>query len=106
MQSMKPSERLRIAGRLVFVCGIAAAIIFYVIRSRDAAPELDELTAGFIKARDRQLGQLMGPLGVVMNQWMDVLQRPLSEAILIAAVCGAVAWICFRLSESADEPEQ
>ena len=97
--------RLRIAGRVILVCGIAAVVIFYWIQSRNAAPELDELTAGYIKARDHQLGQLMGPLGVMMNQWMDVLQRPLSEAILIAAGGAVIAWVCFRLSHTADEPE-
>lgn len=102
---MKPSARLRLAGRIILIGGIVAAIVFYWIQSRHATPELDELAAGFIKARDRQLGQLMGPLGVVMNQWMDVLQRPLSEAILIAAGAGVIAWICFRSAETADEPE-
>lgn len=102
---VKPSARLRLAGRVILFGGIVAAVVFYWIQSRNATPELDELAAGFIKSRDRQLGQLMGPLGVAMNQWMDVLQRPLTEAILIAAACAAVAWICFRLAETADEPE-
>ena len=103
--SMKPSERLRIAARVVLVCGVLAAIIFYWIRSRDAALEVDELAAGYLRARDRQLGQLMGPLGVAMNQWMDFLQQPFVEALLIVACAAAVAWICMRLSESADEPQ-
>ena len=103
---MKPSERLRIAARVVLVCGVVAAIVFYWIRSRNAAPEVDELAAGYLKARDRQLGQLMGPLGVVMNQWADFLQQTWVEALLIVAGAAAVAWICIRLSESADEPEK
>src|ERR1051326_4003259 len=100
--AVKPSTRLRIVGRVLLVCGIAAAIIYYWIASRNAAPELDELTAGYIKARDHQLGQLMGPLGVVLNQWMEFLQRPSVEAVLIAAGSAVVAWLCFRLSETAD----
>jgi Na+/H+ antiporter NhaD/arsenite permease-like protein len=103
---VKPSARLRIGGRIVLVCAVAVAIVFYWMQSRSAAPELDELAAGYVKARDHQLGQLMGPLGVMMNQWMDVLQRPLSEAILIAAAGAVIAWVCFRLSETADEPEK
>ena len=103
---MKPSERLRIAARVVLVCGVVAAIVFYWIRSRNAAPEVDELAAGYLKARDRQLGQLMGPLGVVMNQWADFLQQTWVEALLIVACAAAVAWICIRLSETADEPEK
>ena len=99
---MKPAVRLRIAGRAVLVCGVVAALIFYWIQSRNAAPEIDELAAGYIKARDHQIGQLMGPLGVTLNQWMDVLQRPLSEAILIAAGCAVVAWMCVRLAEAED----
>jgi hypothetical protein len=96
---------LQIAGRVVLVCAVVAAIVFYWIKSGSAAPELDELAAGYVKARDHQLGQLMGPFGVMMNQWMDVLQRPLSEAILIAATGAVIAWACFRLAETADDPE-
>jgi hypothetical protein len=102
---VKPSERLRIAGRVVLVCGVVAALLFYWMKSRNAEPELDELAAGYLKARDHQLVQLMGPFGVMMNQWMDVLQRPLSEAILIAAGGAIIAWACFRLAETADDPE-
>jgi len=98
--------RLRLAGRIVLACGVGAAILFYWMRSRNAAPELDELAAGYLKARDHQLGQLMGPLGVTLTQWMDVLQRPLSEAIMIAAGGAVIAWACFRLAETADEPEK
>jgi len=103
---MKPAERLRITARVVLVCGVAAAIVFYWIRSRNTAPEVDELAAGYLKARDRQLGQLMGPLGVAMSQWLDFLQQPSVEALLIVACAAAVAWICIRLSETADEPEK
>ena len=102
---MKPSRRLRIAGRVVLLFGVVAAIVVFVIQSRNAAPEIDELTAGYIKARDHQLNQLMGPLGVMMNQWMEFLQQPLVEALLVAASAAVVAWMCFRLSETADEPE-
>ena len=102
---MKPSARLRLAARAVLACGTVTAIVFYWWQSRNAAPELDELAAGYLKARDRELGQLMGPLGVTLTQWMDVMQRPLSEAILIVAGAAIVAWICSRLAESADDPE-
>ena len=106
MQRVTTSKRLRIAGRVIIVGGIVAAIVFYWIQWRNAEPEVDELAAGYIKARDHQLGQLMGPLGVMMNQWMEVLQRPLSEAILIAAGCGLVAWVCFRLADAEDAEHQ
>ena len=102
---MKPSTRLRIAGRLVLVCGVTAAIIFYWINTRTAAPAVDELAAGYFKARGRQIGQLMGGIGVTLTQWADVLQQPWAEALLIAGCSVLVAWVCFRLSESADEPE-
>ncbi len=103
---MKPSERLRLAGRLVLVGGIAAAVAVYWIKTRSAAPDVDELAAGYIKARDHQMGQLMGGFGVMLTEWTEALQRPLVEAILIAAGAALVAWVCFRLSETADEPER
>jgi hypothetical protein len=102
---MKPSERLRLTGRLLLVCGVVAAILFYWVQSRNAAPAIDELAAGYLKARDHELGQLMGPIGVTMTQWMDMLQQPITEAALIVLSSAAAAWVCFRLSESADEPD-
>ena len=76
---------------------------FYQTTMRDGVRA--STAAGYLKARDHQLGQLMGPLGVMMNQWVDVLQRPLSEAILIAVGGAVIAWACFRLAETADDPD-
>ena len=103
---MKPSERLRLAGRVVLVCGVAAAILFYWIESRNAPPDVGELAAGYLKARDHQMGQLMGGFGVMLTQWMEALQQPLAEAILIAAGSALVAWVCVRLSATADNPDE
>ena len=103
---MKPSARLRLVGKIVLVCGVVAAVVFYWIQSRNASPDVDELAAGYLKARDHQLGQLMGPVGVLMTQWVDVLQRPSIEALLIVAASAVIAWVCFRLAETADEPEK
>ena len=103
---MKPSERLRLAGRLILVCGLAAALLFYWIKSRNAAPDVDELAAGYLRARDHQMGQLMGGFGLLLSQWTEALQQPLAEAIMIAAGSAIVAWVCFRLSVTADEPDQ
>ncbi len=103
--AVKPSDRLRLAGRVVLACGLVAALLTYWIQTRNAQPAVDELAAGYLRARDHQMGQLMGGFGVVLTQWTDMLQQPIAEALLVAAAAAVVAWMCFRLSASADEPE-
>jgi uncharacterized membrane protein len=99
------AARLRLAGRLVLVCGIAGACLFYWIRIRSAAPALDESAAGYARAQQHQMGVMMGTLGVLMAQWMDALAQPGAEALLIAASAALVAGLCFRVAFLMDLPQ-
>jgi len=102
MISLKPSTRLRIAATVILVGGVGGACLFYWIRMRTAAPGVDELLAGYTQARERQMGIMMGGLGVTMRQWIESLQQPRTQAIIAAAVSTLVAAVCFRVATLMD----
>jgi len=101
----KRSTRLRVAGTLVLLCGIAGASLFYWTQTRVAVPELDDAAAGYTRAREHQMGQMMGTLGITMTQWMETLEEPGAEAIAIVAFAALAAALCFRVARLMDLPE-
>jgi hypothetical protein len=98
------SKRLRIIGRLVLLCGIAAACAFYWNETRNAPPGLDDGAAGYTRAREHQMGQMMGTLGVTMTKIMETLETPGVEAIVIALSSALVAALCFHIARLMDLP--
>ena len=101
---MNRSKRLRIIGTLVLLCGIAGAGVFYWNATRNAPPSLDEGAAGYERAREHQMGQMMGTLGVMTTKLMETVQTPGAEAIVIARSSALVAALCFRVAKLMDLP--
>jgi hypothetical protein len=93
--SLRPA-RLRMIGLFVLVFGMAGACLFYWIETRSATPTVAELIPGSAEAQARQIGILMGPFGLMLSGWVNVLERPGTEAIIIAAVSALVALGYFR----------
>lgn len=104
--SAAPSNRLRAIGILVLVVGVAGAGLFYWIEARSAAPTMDDLMPGYSQARSRQIGIMMGDLGVTLIEWLDALKDPRTQAIIIAAVSALAALACFRVARLLDLPQQ
>lgn len=104
--SLKESRRLRVIGTLVLLFGIAGACLFYLIEGRPAGPTMDELLPGYERARTRQIGILMGPTGVMLMEWQDALERPGTQAILIAGVSALFASYFFRAAWVLDDDER
>jgi len=98
------SARVRKAGWIVLVCGIAGACLFYWMQTRTSSAALDELVAGYERARERNMGIMMGTLGVQMTQWMEAFEQPGLQAVLIAAGSTLIAAICFRVAWLMDLP--
>ena len=103
--ALNRSARVRVAGTLVLVCGIVGACLFYWIQTRSLPQAIDEFAAGYEKARQRQMGIMMGNLGVVMVGWMETLADPAAQALMIAASAALVAAVCFRVAWLMDLPE-
>jgi len=96
--SLTPSDRFRTVGVLVLVLGIAGAGLFYLIEGRGAAPTIDTAFPDDSQAQARQIGIMMGTFGVLMLGWGEALQRPGTQAILIAAGSAFVAFVCYRVA--------
>jgi hypothetical protein len=101
---MNRSKRLRVIGTLALLCGMAGAGLFYGVQTRRASADLDDGAAGYERAREHQMGQMMGTMGLTMTQAMDVLETPGAEAIIIVIGAGLVAALCFRVAKLMDLP--
>ena len=93
-------------GALVFVCGLMGASVYYVVEARPEPLSIDSALPGYDKARNRQMGMLMGHTGVMMMEWQETLDRPGTQAVLIAAVASLFALGFFRAARLLDEDEQ
>jgi hypothetical protein len=104
--SRKPSDRLRAIGVLVSVLSILTSAYYYWFVARPASLAMDEVIAGYQRSMNRQIGILMGHTGVMMLEWQEVLDRPGTKAILIAAAGGLFALYFFRSAWVLDEEER
>ena len=104
--SARPARRLRIIGVSVLVLGLAAAGLVYWLGTRSPNLNDDLSMVGFNRAERRQMGQLYGKSGLLIEQWSDDLKQPGTQAILIVTASAVVAAGCFyfaRLLEADDE---
>jgi len=100
------ARRLRIVGIIVLVLGVGGAGLVYWLRTRSANLNDDLSMVGFNRAEQRQMGQLYGKMGLLIEKWSDDLKQPGTKAILIVAVSALMAAGCFyfaRLLESDNE---
>ncbi|MGO8838054.1 MAG: hypothetical protein ACLQAH_15030 [Limisphaerales bacterium] len=92
------SARLRLAGVSVLLAGMAGAGIVYWLGTRSPDVSDDLSMVGFNRAERRQMGQLYGNMGTVIEDWSEDLKRPGTQAILIAGFSAAVAAGCFYVA--------
>ena len=102
--SFRPSQRLRAAGTIVLVVGLAGAALYYWVETRSHPQSVDELLPGFSQARARQTAILMGGLVVTLSQWADALADPTNQAVIIAVASVLIALGCFRIATLLDRP--
>ena len=100
------ARRLRLIGVIVLALGIGGAGFLYWLGTR--SPDLsDQLSMqGFNRARQRQMGQLYGKSGLLIDQWADDLKQPGTQAALVAGFSVVVFAGCFyfaRLLDCDDE---
>ena len=88
-------RRLKTIGVVVLLLGIGSAGLVYWLGMRSANLNDDISMAGFDRAQQRQMGQLYGKMGLLIEQWSDDLKQPGTQAFLIVAVSALVAAGCF-----------
>ena len=96
------ARRLRLTGVIVLVLGIAGAGMLYWLRTRSPNLSDDLSMVGFNRAEQRQMGQLYGKSGLLIEQWADDLKQPGTQALLIAGFSVMVFAGCFHFARLLD----
>jgi hypothetical protein len=101
------SSRLKWAGRVILALGIVSAGLVYWIGTRNNALNNDPSMLGYNRAEQQQMGQLYGNSGEMIDDWIDDLKQPGTQAILIVIFSGLISAGCFyfaRLVAFGGEP--
>ena len=61
---------------------------------------------GYNRAQTRQMEQLYGKSGLLIEEWFDDLKQPGTQAILIAAVSALIAAGCFYFARLLDNDDE
>ena len=102
----KRTGRLRVAGTLTLLLGIAGACLFYWHKTGPAEPRLEDLLPRYEREETRDIGIQMGTFGVVLLRWQQTLERPAVQAGLLAAASALFAVGFFRAARIEDEGER
>jgi hypothetical protein len=97
-RSSRRRAHLRLAGIIVLGLGISGAGMVYWWGTRSPDLNDDPSMLGYNKAEQRQMGRLYGKMGLLIDDWMDDLKRPGTQAFLIAGFSVLVAGGCFHFA--------
>ena len=61
---------------------------------------------GFNRAEMRQMGQLYGKSGLLIEEWSNDLKQPGTQAVIIVAFSALVAAGCFHFSRLLDDDDE
>jgi multidrug efflux pump subunit AcrA (membrane-fusion protein) len=106
--SGKRRARLRALGVLVLLLGLAAAGVVYWTSAPPEDWSADPATARAYKTETRDIEINFGKMGILINDLVEDLQYPGTQAAIIAAVSVLVASGCFFFAqwpESDAEPD-
>ena len=105
--SSRRARRLRMIGVIVLALGIVGAGIVYWARTRSPDLSNDLSMLGFNRAETRQMGQLYGTQGLLIQKWYEDLKQPGTQAAIIVVISALITIGCFyfaRLLDVDDEP--
>ena len=93
-------------GVIVLALGIGGAGILYRLRTR--SPDLsDDLSMlGFNRAETRQMGQLYGKSGLLIEKWSKDLKQPGTQAIIIVVISTLIAAGSFYFARLLDDDDE
>jgi hypothetical protein len=106
--SKRRARRLRMIGVIVLVLGIGGAGIHYWLRTRSPDFSNDLSMVVYNRAETRQMGQLYGKSGLLIEQWSEDLKQPGTQAIIIVLISSLITAGCFyfaRLLDIDDETD-
>jgi hypothetical protein len=104
--SRRRAHRLRMIGIIVLVLGLGGAGLVYWIGTHTANVNDDPSMLGFNRAEQRQMGQLYGSQGLLIEQWSEDLKQPGTQAVIIAMVSTFVAAGCLYFARLLDYDDE
>jgi hypothetical protein len=93
-------------GVIVLVLGLGGAGLVYWLGTRSANLNDDLSMLGFNRAETRQMGQLYGNQGLLIEQWSEDLKQPGTQAVIIALVSIFVAAGCLYFARLLDYDDE
>jgi hypothetical protein len=99
-------RRLKTAGIVVLLLGLTAAALVYWLGTRDRDLSGDLSMQDYNKAEQRQMALLYGKSGLMMNDWLNDLKQPGTQAWLILATAGILTAGCFYFAWLVDEGDE
>jgi hypothetical protein len=104
--SKRRAGRLRIIGVVVILLGMTVAGLVYWQGTRD--PDLSNHLSmqGFNHAERRQMARLYGKSGLLIDEWVDDLKQPGTQAVLIAGFSALVFAGCFYFARLLDYDDE
>ena len=82
--------------------GIVAAALVYWLQNRSNDLSDDPSMLGYDRAESRQMGMLYGQSGQLIDQWLDDLKQPGTQAVIIVLFTAAIAGGCFYFARLSD----
>lgn len=92
-------------GVIVLALGIGGAGVLYWLRTRSPDFSDDLSMLGFNRAETRQMGQLYGKSGLLIEQWSEDLKQPGTQAVIIVVFSTLVTAGCFYFARLLDDDE-
>jgi len=103
--SPRTARRFRISAVIILAAGLAAAGLVYWSGTRNTDTNDDLSMQGFNRAEQRQMGQLYGKSGLLLDELENDLKQPGTQAIIIAVVAALIAGGCFYLARLMDDEQ-
>jgi len=104
--SRRRARKLRMVGVVVLVLGIGGAGLLYWLRTRSPDFSNDLSMQGFNRAEQRQMGQLYGKSGLLIEQWSNDLKQPGTQAIIIVLLSTLITAGCFYFARLLDYDDE
>jgi len=104
--SSRRQRRLKAIGVIVLLLGISSACLVYWMGTRSPDLSNDLSMVGFNRAEQRQMGQLYGKMGLLIEDWTNDVKQPGTQATLIVSASILISLGCFyfaRLSDDVDK---
>jgi hypothetical protein len=102
----REKTRLRWIGLVVLLVGFSSAGLVYWTGNRSEDSGLEQYKEAQTRAESRQMQMLYGTSGGVMEDFLNSLKRPGTQALAIAGITVLIAAGCFYLGRPLPGPDE